>query len=137
MKTIILALFIFMVSFISNYESNSVVRCVIEPKSVEGALNSSQAVFAGEVVEVKTVDGVSEARFRVEQIWKGVETEEIAVLENSDFAESPHYQKGESYLVFASMRDGKLFTGMCSRTKTIKYAQGDLQQLGEGRKPKK
>ena len=40
------------------------------------------------------------------------------------------FRVGEKYLVFAGMRDGKLFTGNCSRTKRVEYAQEDLQQLG-------
>jgi hypothetical protein len=39
--------------------------------------------------------------------------------------------------VFAGIQEGKLFTGNCSRTKKIEYAQGDLQQLGKGKGQKK
>jgi hypothetical protein len=39
--------------------------------------------------------------------------------------------------VFAGIRDGKLFTGNCSRTKLLEHAQGDLQHLGEGKGQKK
>jgi hypothetical protein len=35
--------------------------------------------------------------------------------------------------VFAGIRDGKLFTGNCSRTKRLEYADEDLKQLGEGK----
>jgi hypothetical protein len=74
----------------------------------------------------------------VESSWKGVEAEEVSVFtESESIAESPHYRVGQKYLVFAGMRDGKLFTGGCSRTKKVEYASGDLQQLGEGQKPKK
>ena len=70
-----------------------------------------------------------EARLRVERSWKSVEEEEVSVLTDST-TESPHYCVGEKYLVFAGIRDGKLFTGNCSRTKRVEYAQEDLQQLG-------
>jgi len=108
---------------------------MVQPKSVEGTFRKSDAVFVGEVIEVKDAGGLKEARFRVEQSWKGVETEEVFVLATRT-AESPRYQISERYLVFASLQNGKLLTGNCSRTKKVERAQEDLQQLGEGKKPK-
>lgn len=117
--------------------SNPPSRCMVEPKSVEGALKGSAAVFLGEVLEVKDTGGLREARFKLSEAWKGVDDEEEAVVvEPANSPESPHYRAGVSYLVFAVARDGRLFTGACSRTKQAAYAQGDLDQLGEGRKPK-
>jgi hypothetical protein len=107
---------------------------MVQPKSVEDTFKKSAAVFVGEVVEVNDAGTLKEARLRVEQSWKGVETKEITVLATRT-AESPRYKAGERYLVFASLQDGKLFTGNCSRTKKMEYAQEDLAQLGEGKKP--
>jgi hypothetical protein len=123
-----------------SYRANTTVRCLNEPKSVKLALKQSAAVFVGEVLQVK--DGRNyhylEARFRVESSWKGVEAEEVSVFtEGESIAESPHYRVGQKYLVFAGRRDGRLFTGVCSRTKKVEYASGDLQQLGEAQKPMK
>ena len=39
--------------------------------------------------------------------------------------------------MFAYIRDGKLFTDGCSRTKKVEYAQEDLEQLGEAKGQKK
>jgi hypothetical protein len=107
-----------------------------EPKSVKVALKQSAAVFSGEVIELKNGGNYIEARLRVECSWKGVDAEEVSVLADST-VESPHYRVGQKYLVFAVIREGKLFTGNCSRTKKIEYAHGDLQQLGEGKQQKK
>ena len=107
------------------------MRCMTEPKSVKNTLKKSTAVFSGEVLETKSGVNFLQARFRVERSWKGVEADEVFVLTDGS-AESPHYRVGENYLVFAGIRDGKLFTGLCSRTKKLEYAQEDLQQLGEG-----
>jgi len=109
---------------------------MIEPKSVKVALKQSAAVFSGEVLEMKNGGNYIEARLRVERSWKGVEAEEVSVLADST-TESPHYRVGQKYLVFAGIRDGKLFTGNCSRTKKLEYAQGDLQELGESKGQKK
>ena len=112
------------------------MRCWIEPKSVKVALKQSAAVFSGEVLEMRNGGNYVEVRLRVERSWKGVAGEEVSLLTDST-VESPHYRVGQKYLVFAYKRDGKLFTGNCSRTKKLEYAQGDLQQLGEGKGQKK
>ena len=136
MKTLILCLLISLLCFSPSHEARSTMRCLIEPKSVKGTLKKSTAVFAGEVLEIWTNVNVRQARFRVERSWKGVEADEVLVL-TDETAESPHYKVGEKYLVFAGMRDDKLFTGICSRTKRLEYAADDLQQLGKGKLHKK
>ena len=115
--------------------ASSAARCLIQPKSVEEALKRSDAIFIGEVMKVNDGGSVQEARLRVEQSWKGIETKEVTVLATHT-AESPYYQVGKRYLVFASLQNGKLITGSCSRTKRIEYAEEDIRQLGEGKKPK-
>jgi len=86
-------------------------------------------------MEANDVASFREARFRVEQSWKGAETSEVIVIAPRT-AEAAHYQVGERYLVFASLQNGKLFTANCSRTKRIERAAEDLKQLGVGKKPK-
>jgi hypothetical protein len=107
-------------------------RCLIDQKSAKSTLKQSTAVFSGEVVEIKDGPNWLEARFKVDRSWKGIDTQEVFVLTDAS-AESPHYHVREKYLVFAGTRDGKLFTGACSRTKKLEYAESDLQQLGEGK----
>jgi hypothetical protein len=118
-----------------SHGANPTMRCLIGPKSVKVALKQSAAVFSGEVLEIKNGGNYMEVRIRVERSWKGVATEEVSVLTDST-TESPHYHVGDKYLVFAGIRDGKLFTGNCSRTKKLEYAQEDLQQLQEGKSRK-
>ena len=136
MKTVIMLLLVSLSGFSSGPEASSTTRCLIEPKSVKNVLKRSTAVFSGEVLETKSGVNFLEARFRVENSWKGVEADEVYVITDGS-AESPHYRVGEKYLVFAGIREGKLFTGLCSRTKKLEYARGDLQQLGEGKDHKK
>ena len=136
MKTLVL---LWLISFAYVPPSDStkpILRCFIEPKSVKSALKQSAAVFSGEVLEIKKGGNFTEALFRVERSWKGVEVEEVSVSESDSTAESPHYRVGERYLVFAGIQNGKLFTGNCSRTKKIADAGGDLQQLGKGKSPR-
>lgn len=132
MKILIMFLLVTLSWFPPGHEASSTMRCFVEPKSVKVALKRATAVFSGEVLETKSGVNFLQARFRVERSWKGVEAEEVLVMTDGS-AESTHYRVGEKYLVFAGTRDGKLFTGMCSRTKKLEYAEGDLQQLGEGK----
>lgn len=136
MQTLVLFLLTSLSYLPPSYTASSTMRCLIEPKSVKVALKQSAAVFSGEVLEMKSGGNYLEARLRVEHSWKGVEAEEVSVLADST-TESPHYRVGQKYLVFAGIQEGKLFTGNCSRTKKLEYAQGDLQQLGEGKGQKK
>lgn len=135
MRILALCLLICAAFFSPDPKANFSARCMVQPKSVEGALKKSDAVFVGKVVEVGDASSLKEARLRVEQSWKGVETREVTVAA-SRTAESPRYKVGERYLVFASLQYGKLFTGNCSRTKPVELAQEDLAQLGAGEKPK-
>ena len=136
MKTVVLLLLTSLTYVPPCHGPNSTMRCLIEPKSIKGALKNSTAVFSGEVLEIRSDVNFLQARFRVERSWKGVEAEQVSVL-TENTAESTHYRVGEKYLVFAGIRDGKLFTGNCSRTKRLEYAEEDLKQLGEGKSHRK
>jgi hypothetical protein len=107
------------------------MRCLNEPRSVKAAFKQSAAVFSGEVLEIESGGNFFEVRFGVDRSWKGVASEEVSVSTDAT-VESPHYRIGEKYLVFAGRQQGRLFTGICSRTKKLDYAQSDLDQLGEG-----
>lgn len=135
MRILVLFLLASLAHLPPGHGSNSSLRCFNHPKSVKGAIKQSAAVFSGEVLEMKNGRNYLEVRFRVERSWKGVKAEEVSVSTDST-VESPHYRVGQKYLVFAGFRDGKLFTGNCSRTKKLEYALEDLQQLGEGVGPK-
>jgi len=131
MKVLLYCLAIFIACSLLSVESQPTARCPVESKSVKDTVQRSAAVFSGEVLAVQSSVNLLEARFQVEQSWKGVTTDEVSISTDGT-AESPHYQAAEKYLVFAGLQQGKLFTGMCSRTKKLEYAQKDLDQLGEG-----
>ena len=132
MKTVVLFLLISLTCVPPGHGTNATMRCLNGPKSIKGVFKNSTAVFSGEVVEIRSGVNFLQAQFRVEHSWKGVEAEQVFVF-TENTAESPHYRVGEKYLVFAGIRDGKLFTGTCSRTKRLEYADEDLKQLGEGK----
>jgi len=132
MKTVMLFLLTSLTYVQPFHGANATMRCLNGPKSIKGVLKNSTAVFSGEVVEIRSGVNFLQAQFRVEHSWKGVKAEQVSVF-TENTAESPHYRVGEKYLVFAGIREGKLFTGNCSRTKRLEYADEDLKQLGEGK----
>ena len=117
-----------------------------EPKE---ALDRSDAVFYGTVLEIKTVPkdvlndlGLSTARFprdtmallKVHKTWKGKLGYETAVLGGGGgYACGFTFLQGVKYIVYASAT-GKnnefLATSRCSRTRTTMYAREDVEFLG-------
>jgi len=132
MKTVMLFLLTSLTYVQPFHGANATMRCLNGPKSIKVVFKNSTAVFSGEVVEIRSGVNFLQAQFRVEHSWKGVEAEQVSVF-TENTAESPHYRVGEKYLVFAGIREGKLFTGNCSRTKRLEYADEELKQLGEGK----
>lgn len=131
MKVLVFLMAISFVYLLRNDRAQPAMRCLNEARSVKAAYRQSAAVFAGEVIEIKSGGNFLEARFRMDRSWKGVASQEVSVSTDAS-VESPHYRVGEKYLVFAGRQQGRLFTGNCSRTKKLEYAQSDLDQLGEG-----
>lgn len=69
--------------------------------------------------------------FTVTQAWKGVEYDEITVQTGFGGGDCGYgFVPGNTYLVYASIvRDGDLYTGICSRTTEIGHAADDLPYL--------
>jgi hypothetical protein len=108
--------------------SSAPLKCYYPP-TIELAGNS-KAVFSGRVIDIKKIGDYEEIRIRVIKSWKYVRSNEVVVF-NFPGIEAPHYDVGESYLVFAegNMTNDKLATGQCSRVLGIKYAQKEVRQL--------
>ena len=119
--------------------------------TVEVAVKNSAAVFAGEVIaeDYRTVENeegkVLVITLKVRRWWKGTGANEIELYTSERkyangktvvMAEDFVFKKGESYLVYASVKDQKLRTSDCSRTTSLADAAEDLDQLGAGTAPK-
>jgi len=110
------------------------------PKSPARELERSTAVFSGKVLEVKRhkrtgdIFGGVEAVFRVERAWKGVESRTVSVFTSAQSAACGYgFKEGSSYLVYAhGNAESKLSTSICSRTRRLKDAREDLDELGAG-----
>lgn len=112
----------------------------MSPEGPSVELGRASAVFSGRVIEVrgrKDGDrslGMVEAVFEVGQVWKGAAGKRVSVYTNSDSAACGYsFEAGRSYLVYADGGEGRLTTGICSRTKRLEDAQADLDEFGSGR----
>ncbi len=142
-KTIILVLFSF--SFFLSFASFVGACSCAENPSVEIALERSDAVFSGEVVNVKEVRNPQgymskSVLFEVFQSWKGVEQSQLIIATGLGGGDCGFdFQVGKHYLVYAtesSMYGGESLAAIiCSRTKALSSVQGDLSILGEGKAP--
>jgi hypothetical protein len=129
---------------------NSVCECP-PPVSVSIAVTNSAAVFSGEVIgeeyENLEKDGSRTLviKLKVMRWWKGSGAAEIDLYTsgrkyangNTTFmADDFRFLKGESYLVYATLKEEKFSTSACTRTQKLADAADDLRELGEGLPPK-
>jgi hypothetical protein len=117
-------------------------RCM-PPAPPAEALAAVDAVFVGQVAEVKTVDATGTGRvevvLEVEEWFKGGRGPRAEVITAASSAACGFtFTQGRSYLVYAGQRDeGTLQVSLCSRTRPLERADEDLAVLrGEAAGPK-
>lgn len=111
------------------------------------SLKKSDAIFSGKVINkdtkahsaLRATSDPVEFTFSVSHIWKGsIDYKTVKVITASGEASCGYpFKTGESYLVYAQKAKDGFSTGICSRTKTLQSAQGDLQKLNNNSTPKK
>ena len=96
----------------------------------------ASAIFVGQVLEVRVATDVEFKRyldrhlirFRVEQYWKGIKTEEVIISGLGQLSCcNVQLNVGEKYLIYAV---GKAMTTTCTRTMGIEHAADDMKALG-------
>lgn len=96
------------------------------------------AVFSGKVVGI-----VNEAKYRiitfeVRRFWKGNVTRKYTVATDLTTSScSFNFEVSKSYLIFADVWEGQLYTGACSRNSELGKANEYLKILGKGKTPEK
>ena len=126
-------------------------------EAVVEALYAAEAVFMGEVIEIRTRSGIECDRvegcsdpdrhrrgespvesvlvgFRGESSWKGVGNDESTIAVATQFQESAcgyFFDAGRRYLVYAYDydKDGQLTTNLCARTRPAEVAGFDIGVL--------
>jgi Tissue inhibitor of metalloproteinase len=138
MKTLIVSLLL-VVSLM--FSTDTSLACTCAPaKSAAQELERSTAVFSGKVVEIKRhkqakdIFARVEVVFRVEKSWKGVERRTVSVFTSSQSSACGYgFKEDRTYLVYAhGDAEGRLSTSICSRTRRLKDAGEDLEELGAG-----
>jgi hypothetical protein len=113
----------------------------IPPKSPTQSLKEADAVFLGKVIEIATQrspEGYGERRIKMEasKSWKGISGKSFYVTTGVYDGDCGYpFVKGKTYLVYANMdkRRKRLDINICSRTRKLEAASGDLKALGAGR----
>jgi hypothetical protein len=107
--------------------------CVPPPPPVE-ALEQSDAVFSGKVLKVEQDDsGYGKiVTFRMLESWKGRKSRTVKVSTADNSAACGYaFRVGKKYLVYAHGEE-ELHTNICTRTRALDNADGDLEALGPG-----
>lgn len=110
--------------------------CMV-PGQAEESLEHASTVFAGRVIDIVEqenrpfADDVVKVIFEVSEVWKGEDTEQIAVttLGTSTAGCGFSFTEGEEYLVYAHGSGDKFSTSLSSGTKLLSRAQADLSVL--------
>jgi hypothetical protein len=98
----------------------------------------ASAVFVGTVIESKTVNikrGEYDqqerlVRFSLDEPFRGVEGAQLEVMTGMGGGDcGVAFTQTQQYLVYASSFEGKLYTGICMRTKPISAAAADLEYM--------
>ena len=126
----------------ANTEQSHACSCV-PPGPPSEALAESAVVFAGKVTSVREFEDPdattysstdpTTVEFKVDTVWKGPSYETMSLTTaRSDASCGFTFIEGEEYVVYS--RDGATVS-LCSRTRSVAYAQEDFDELGEGDKP--
>lgn len=134
-------LFLITSMFILGGVKSSLACSCAPPQSASQELKRATAVFSGRVVEIKRhrqssdLFATVEVVFEVRKAWKGVNHQRVSVFTSSQSAACGYgFKEGRTYLVYAHGDEAeKLMTGLCSRTRRLKDARGDLEELGTGK----
>lgn len=136
-----LALFMFL---FASAEKSFACSCVAlnEPvkKQIQNALTGSDAVFSGEVIEIKeslTDKNNVLVKFKMVKLWKGESQTEITITTAKDSAMCGYnFEVGKKYLVYASGLKENLSVNNCSRT-SLFSKKGDAKYLDKLKRQKK
>lgn len=105
--------------------------------SPQESLEAADAVFTGEVTQIRSVGQTYHVTFDVSERWKGPNKTVLDVSTATSSAACGYgFQEGEAYLVYAHEDSDRLKTGICSRTALLADAEEDLAAFGGGETPR-
>lgn len=137
LKVLLSLLFVFVSLSIAPKTSFACWCLKLDPKA---ELDRAEKVFSGNVIEIEYEEEKNEAYmgpgrranlFEVEQAWKGIEQSRTIVYSNGGSCGFT-FEKGKSYMVYTSDKNGESYSNLCNRTVELSQAAEDLRVLGKG-----
>jgi len=105
----------------------------VAPRPPLEARDEAQAVFSGTVSSVQSDASGLLVTFDVDEIWKGPEGAQLTLATPGSSASCGYeFAQGERYLVYGFAQEGRLNTGLCTRTAPLASAGEDLAAFGPG-----
>ena len=136
MSRMILGIFAITTLFLGAGDIYAQCKCIKNYASAYEEFEDSDSVFVGKVIEIRKAKAVKgteyyefNVKFKIETAWK-TDTTETKTLRNTASGSS-EFKEGETYLVYARVRDNKLSTivGCCNRTRQLSEAARDLEEF--------
>lgn len=144
MKKVIYILFALIIFLFTAAEKSFACSCVVSPdplkKQIQSAFSDSDAVFSGEVIEIK--DSLTDqynviVKLKVAKAWKGKSNKEITITTAKDSAMCGYgFEIGKTYLVYANGQKDALSVSNCSRT-SLFSKRGDVKYFKKPKQKKK
>ena len=99
-------------------------------------------MFVARVTKIERGDRGQSVTMEISTTWKGTKGKVVTVETGLGGGDCGYgFEEGESYLVYAYQRKieegsaGPLRTGICSRTRPLAKARGDIKALGPAKIP--
>lgn len=96
--------------------------CAPPSQTTNDDFQKATAVFVGRVLDVQRKENAENitVKFAVQKYWKGKISNTVKVMTASNSAAcGVNFEVGKDYLVYANENNGKLSTGLCSRTALV------------------
>ncbi len=121
---------LFLVAFCFSLQDVGIAHACtcVAARPVYEMYQDSDAVFSGMVLDVNSTSlELVNVTLAVSHAWKGASGSTVALTTSSSGASCGFsFQRGVEYLVYAKNLSGQLNTGLCSGTKLLSEAQGDI-----------
>lgn len=131
-----IALFFMFIGGMSSAMIALASECAVVPQ-LEEAYAGASSVFVGKVMMVRERARDVKVSFKVYKVFKG-KLDDVTVILTSfsnDMGRGYPFQVEEQYLVFTYAQDGRDYTNLCTRTKPLSGAAGDLKILAKMNQP--
>jgi len=112
-------------------EPASALSCA-SPKSIKEELANSTVVFMGTALNPNAANYNVTVNFSAKTLWKGSTKDiEKGIIVSNMWKE---IKAGEDYLIFASLRDGRVEANLCGNSKLLsEVSQEQTNDLGKGK----